>query len=198
MARKPRKQSPEAVKRAADRAESRAIGDEEALEAKAEKTPLEPPERKTAILTPKQHAFCVAYMESNNASDAYRKAYNAEGMSPAAVNVEASRLLDHPTIALRLVEMQNIAAQVAGLSRSWVLQRLMRNVDDAHSKEDFGASTKAIELLGKTDEMRMFVERVETDNKHNHSVEPVSAFASFLAEAERAGTEVDSPQPLPN
>lgn len=198
MARKPRRPSPEAVKLAADRAEARSIGDEEALEAKAERSPLDPPERKPAILTPKQHAFLLAFMSSDDGSSAYRKAYDASKMSDAAVKVEASRLLANPNIAIKLQEMRERAAQVACLDRAWVLHRLMRNVDDAHAKDDFGASTKAIELLGKTDEMRMFVERVETDNKHNHSVEPVSAFASFLAEAERAGTEVDPPQPLPN
>jgi len=51
-------------------------------------------------LTPKQEAFCFAYLETGNASEAYRRAYDAESMSTEAIHVEASRLLDHPTVAL--------------------------------------------------------------------------------------------------
>ena len=32
-------------------------------------------------LTPKQEAFVLAYIETGNASEAYRRAYNAENMS---------------------------------------------------------------------------------------------------------------------
>ncbi len=53
-------------------------------------------------LTPKQEAFCLAYVETGDASEAYRRAYDASAMSPAAINVEASRLLEHPKITLRL------------------------------------------------------------------------------------------------
>ena len=34
-------------------------------------------------LTPKQEAFCLAYMETGNASEAYRRAYDADNMKPA-------------------------------------------------------------------------------------------------------------------
>ena len=34
-------------------------------------------------LTAKQHAFCLAYLETGNATEAYRRAYNAGGMQPA-------------------------------------------------------------------------------------------------------------------
>lgn len=53
-------------------------------------------------LTPKQEAFAFAYLETGNASEAYRRAYDAESMSTEAVHVEASRLLDHPRVALRI------------------------------------------------------------------------------------------------
>lgn len=197
MARTPRKPSKEAVKRAADRAEARSIGDEEALEATVEKTPLDPPQRKP--LTPRQAAFAMAYVETGNASEAYRRAYeSSREWTQPAVAVEACRMLSNPNIALMVAELQERAAAVAVLNRAWVLQRLMRNADEAIKSNDMNASNKALELLGKVDVMGLFVERVETDNKHNHTVEPVSAFASFLAEAEGAGAEGDPEKPLPN
>lgn len=57
-------------------------------------------------LTPKQESFCLAYMETGNASESYRRAYQADGMSPNAINVEACNMLSNPKIALRLSELR--------------------------------------------------------------------------------------------
>lgn len=59
-----------------------------------------------AMLTPKQENFCLAYLETGNASEAYRRAYDASKMSVGAINVEACKLLDNPKIALRLSELR--------------------------------------------------------------------------------------------
>ena len=53
-------------------------------------------------LTPKQEAFCYGYMETGNASWAYRAAYNAERMKPEVVAVKASELLANGKIAVRI------------------------------------------------------------------------------------------------
>ncbi len=53
-------------------------------------------------LTPKQEAFCLHYIETGNASEAYRQAYAAENMKPESVNREAFQLLANPKIASRL------------------------------------------------------------------------------------------------
>lgn len=134
-------------------------------------------------LTPKQEAFVLAYIKTGNATEAYRRAYDAEAMNDAAIGVEACRLLQHPKVSLRLQHLQARAANKAVLSRSWVLEQLMDNVTLAKVADDFTASNKALELLGKTDELQMFVERssVTSDNRHHHTAEPVSAFAEFLA-----------------
>lgn len=53
-------------------------------------------------LTLKQDAFCLSYMETMNASEAYRRAYGAENMAPATVNRKAMELLDNNKVATRL------------------------------------------------------------------------------------------------
>ena len=53
-------------------------------------------------LTLKQENFADIYLKIGNASEAYRRAYNAENMGQAAINIEAKRLIDHPKIALRI------------------------------------------------------------------------------------------------
>ncbi|MCC8341880.1 terminase small subunit [Pseudomonas stutzeri] len=57
-------------------------------------------------MTPKQEAFCLAYIETGNASEAYRRAYNAENMKPETVNRKAKDLLDNGKITARLAELR--------------------------------------------------------------------------------------------
>ena len=61
-------------------------------------------------LTPKQEAFCLAYIETGNGSDAYRKAGYANGASDKTVNEAASRLLKSSKVLARVTELQNKAA----------------------------------------------------------------------------------------
>ena len=53
-------------------------------------------------LTPKQENFCLAYLETGNASEAYRRAYDAENMNAQTVYKRASELLDNGEITARL------------------------------------------------------------------------------------------------
>jgi phage terminase small subunit len=53
-------------------------------------------------LTPKQERFCLAYVESGNASQAYRAAYETGKMKRTTINREAKNLLDNPKVATRI------------------------------------------------------------------------------------------------
>lgn len=62
-------------------------------------------EVKTTIgrgLTPKQEKFCQAYIETGNASEAYRIAYNAVKMSAECINTKAKTLLKKGPITVRI------------------------------------------------------------------------------------------------
>lgn len=58
-------------------------------------------------LTQKQEAFCQRYIETGNASEAYRLSYDAENMSDEAVRVEAHRLQQNPNVSLRLDQLRD-------------------------------------------------------------------------------------------
>jgi len=58
-------------------------------------------------LTPKQEAFCLAYIETGNASEAYRRSYDAENMSAKVINNKASDLLAKGEIGVRVAELQD-------------------------------------------------------------------------------------------
>jgi phage terminase small subunit len=65
-------------------------------------------------LTPKQEAFAVAYVETGNAAEAYRRAYDVRAAtSHSTIYVAASELIRHPKIRGRIEELQQQAAQLA-------------------------------------------------------------------------------------
>jgi phage terminase small subunit len=114
-------------------------------------------------LTPKQEEFVRAYVETSCASTAYRRAYNAENMKDNSIHVSACNVLKNPKVALRVEELQERATKVAALDRAWVLKHLMANVEQGQKIEDLTASNKALELLGKTEELQMFIEKSKSD-----------------------------------
>jgi phage terminase small subunit len=74
-------------------------------------------------LTPKQEAFALAYFETGNAAEAYRRAYNTdENARDNWVYVEASQLLDHPKVSLRIQELQQHAQALSMFSRMEALK----------------------------------------------------------------------------
>ncbi len=58
-------------------------------------------------LTPKQEKFCLAYLETGNASDAYRQAYDADGMTAKTITEESCRILKTPKISARVGELRD-------------------------------------------------------------------------------------------
>lgn len=57
-------------------------------------------------VSPKQEAFCLSYIETANASEAYRRSYNAAKMKSSTINEKASRLLADDKIRARLDELR--------------------------------------------------------------------------------------------
>lgn len=57
-------------------------------------------------LKPKQEKFAQIYVETGNASEAYRKAYNSKA-KPESVNVNASKLLADTKVSLRVRQLRD-------------------------------------------------------------------------------------------
>jgi phage terminase small subunit len=75
-------------------------------------------------LTLKQEKFVRVYLETGNASEAYRQAYDCEDMAPATVNREAAALLDNPKITTRLAAARSALAEKHGVTIDWVMRQL--------------------------------------------------------------------------
>lgn len=58
-------------------------------------------------LTPKQERFARAYIETGNASEAYRRSYNVKTTTkPERVHSDACKVLANPKVAQRVAELQ--------------------------------------------------------------------------------------------
>lgn len=57
-------------------------------------------------LTQKQENFCMAYIETGNASEAYRQAYEVSRMKPNSIHVKASELLVNGNVTVRVKQLQ--------------------------------------------------------------------------------------------
>jgi len=105
-------------------------------------------------LTLKQEAFCQAYIETGNASEAYRKAYNAERMKPEVVNVKAAELLNNGKITVRVDELRGEHRQRHNLTVDDLIEELEEarqaalQAETPQSSAAVGATMGKAKLLG--------------------------------------------------
>jgi phage terminase small subunit len=111
-------------------------------------------------LTPKQEAFARVYIETGNASEAYRRAYNAKNMNAASINVNACKLLKHAKIALRVAEFHEQAEVKTLLTFEQHLEELKILRDIAKSAGQLSAAINAEVKRGEL--MRFYVKQVES------------------------------------
>lgn len=62
-------------------------------------------------VTEQQEKFCRVFVETGNASEAYRQAYKSDRKSANSVAVDASRLLDKPNVLLRIDQLRQVHAK---------------------------------------------------------------------------------------
>lgn len=110
-------------------------------------------------LTPKQEAFCLAYLETGNASEAYRQAYSAERMKPETVSRNAKALLDNNKIATRLGDLRQPVVERAQLTLESHLARLEELSRKAEEAEQFSAAITAETNRGKA--AGLYTEKLE-------------------------------------
>ncbi|MDP8772030.1 terminase small subunit [Serratia marcescens] len=100
-------------------------------------------------LTIKQEAFCQAYIETGNASEAYRSSYAAENMKPESVNRKAKELLDHVKISARVRELQGEIKQRHNVTIDSLLAELEEARQAALTADTPQSSAAVAATLGK-------------------------------------------------
>lgn len=100
-------------------------------------------------LTPKQEKFCQNIVSGMNQSDAYRGAYDCEGMQPTTINDEAWRTINLPHISQRIEQLRLPIAERIGMGLEEYLREMIALKNAAQSDEDHSPAIKAHELIGK-------------------------------------------------
>jgi hypothetical protein len=126
----------------------------------------ERPRQAKRKLTSKQERFLSGLIRGMSQYDAYCAAYNAENMKRSSIDNEAWRHDWSPRDMLGdfmpIMRLLREAASTSALSRRrLVLERLEHEAVNAESDS---ARVRALELLGKTHDVGLFVERIETDS----------------------------------
>lgn len=75
-------------------------------------------------LTIKQENFCNYYVECGNASEAYRRAYNAVNMKDKTIWERASKLLNEYKVSTRVEELRRQANDMAKITKERILKEL--------------------------------------------------------------------------
>ncbi len=101
------------------------------------------------MLTPKQEAFCLVYVQTGNASEAYRRSYDvAEDTKPETVWSEASRLVADPKVSARIMELQERARDIALVSVGSLTNELEKARSHAMA-DPKGAAAAVSAIMGK-------------------------------------------------
>jgi hypothetical protein len=134
-------------------------------------------DRTAGKLTGRQHGFVNSVLKDHmNQSDAYRQNYSTENMSPQAIWVAASKLFALPKVGLMIEEGRAVQAKIAMHSgaalRGDLISKLKVLTD---SKESDAVKIRAIEVLGKTELVSLFLDRREVNAIETLTVEEVTA-----------------------
>ena len=111
-------------------------------------------------LTPKQERFCQVYIETGNASEAYRQAYNTAKMKPETVNRTSKQLLDNRKIAARLDELREEHAKRHEITVDTLVAELEEARKLAFETEKAAAAVQA--TMGKAKLLGLVVDKQET------------------------------------
>ncbi len=100
-------------------------------------------------LTVKQEKFCQAYVETGNASEAYRSAYSADKMKAATVNSKSYELLNNGEITVRVAELQQEHRTKHNITVSDLLRELEEARKAALTAETPQSSAAVAATMGK-------------------------------------------------
>lgn len=128
-----------------------------------------------ADLTIKQEAFCHAYVENGgNASAAYRSAYDAGEMADQTVWNEASRLLQHPQVAIRVGELRKAIEEAHKLTVADLIKELEEARIAALTAETVQASAATAASMGKAKLLGYDKQQMELTGKNGGPISTVS------------------------
>lgn len=134
-------------------------------------------------VTEQQEAFCRAFVETGNASEAYRQSYKANRKSANSVAVDASRMLDKPNVNLRIAQLREGHTKRHNVTVDSLVAELEEIKNVALSAETPQSSAAVAAVLGKAKLMGLDKQLVQlsggldnTNTNINITAEDVKVF----------------------
>jgi len=98
----------------------------------------------------KREAFCqILVTESCNPTEAYRKAYNVTSDRKATHTEAASRLMKDSNVSARIEALKADISDKLVWNKAEIMNQLAINVEASRNVNQFAASNRSLELLGK-------------------------------------------------
>lgn len=136
-----------------------------------------------ADITARQDAFALAYIETGNGSEAYRRSHNVgPDTKPETVWSEASRLLHNPKVAARIAELRAEARALSMVSVGTLTDELEEARAKAMKAEN-GASAAVSAVMGKAKLHGLLVDKVAQTDPTGKEQPPEAASNRELAKA---------------
>ena len=120
---------------------------------------------KEKLLTPKQEAFCLAYMELKNSRHAYIKAYpGSEKWKPDSVDRKAFDMLLNVKIKARIEELKAEIAKTTMITVQDLINELEEARKLAHNEGQSGAAVSAV--MGKAKLLGYDIQKTENKTEN--------------------------------
>ena len=122
-------------------------------------------------LTIKQEKFCMVYIETGNASEAYRQAYNCENMKEATINRNAKMMIDDNKISTRVKELKSGHTKRHELTIDDLVKQLEEARQVALALENPQCSAAISATMGTAKLLGLVVDKNETTGANGGAIQ---------------------------
>ena len=126
------------------------------------------------ILTQKQENFCLAYIETGNASEAYRRSYSCGKMKTETINRKAFDLFQNGNVTARIDELRKEAVKRNEITVDDLIAELEEARQAALCADDPKAAAAVAATMGKAKLLGLGAEKLELTGKNGGPVEMVA------------------------
>lgn len=124
--------------------------------------------------TDKMEAFCLAYIETNNASEAYRRSYNVTNMAEKTAAREGWNVLQKPQVQARLAELREVVMDRHQITVDTLLAELEEARTAALGAETPQTSAAVSATMGKAKLLGLDKKIVEITGKNGGAINTTS------------------------
>lgn len=100
-------------------------------------------------VTEQQEKFCRVFVETGNASEAYRQAYNAKNMGANTIAARASEMLNKSNITVRLQQLREVHQKRHAITVDTLLEKLNKVYTVALGAETPQSSAAVQAVMGQ-------------------------------------------------